>query len=867
MGMTGAGVLLAGCEPGPTKMFSKIVPTDDNVLPGDALLLPTTCTECPAACGVIAKIRNGHPVKLEGNPAHPFNRGALCVRGQSAISRLYLPDRIKTPLMKNPDGKFVEITWDAAFARINAEMAGSKNHLFLSSRTTGALSKLVDEFCQKRHVTRLPEYEFYSHSATRKANEQVFGTSVIPAYNVKDADVLVTVGADIVETFLNPVQFTQDLVANEHLRWFHLEPHFSLTGNFADERMTVRAVSEPYFLQALLGEISADEAAKQTGLKTEQIEAVAAALKKAHAPLLIVGGVTNDLASAVLAAKLQVKFGMDGKTLNFANGYDYSRVGSPADLATTEKTLRDGNVGVLFVNSADPAAYRKSFGDAMTKAAFRVGLGDTQSPTLDNCDIILPLSHSLESWGVEEAQLGMRSVIQPAIKTLHDTRSTGDILLALAGDKRAYKDYIELPSSLVKTGFTAGRGVPPGRTEARGGLGQLALPEVRNGKSLVVVPSLRTFDGRSDDLPVLSEVPDTLSAISFGKFIMVSPDAGAKDKDTITIGFDGGQVQLPVRVQPALPAGVFVVQLPFLKGMTLPVDPQTGEALTVLPVTSVSVSAAAQPLAILSGSMDSEDRGVQPKHDHDHDHGHHTHDREATLYKRHEYKEYRWAMAIDLDRCTGCAACVAACYVENNIPLVGFDSHLAGREMSWIRLEPYTRPDGKLDVVPMMCQHCEAAPCEAVCPVFATYHNPEGLNAQVYNRCVGTRYCANNCPYKVRRFNWLDHPLEKPAELMTNPDVSRRPAGVMEKCTFCIQRITKAKDHAKDEKRLVRDGEVVPACAQTCPGQAITFGNILDKNSRVYAKSQHDSVYRSLEDLGTKPAVYYLKAGSMKHEG
>jgi molybdopterin-containing oxidoreductase family iron-sulfur binding subunit len=304
---------------------------------------------------------------------------------------------------------------------------------------------------------------------------------------------------------------------------------------------------------------------------------------------------------------------------------------------------------------------------------------------------------------------------------------------------------------------------------------------------------------------------------------------------------------------------VFVVQLPFLKGLTLPVDPQTGEALTVLPVTSVSVSPAAQPLAILSGSMDSEDRGVQPKHDHDHDHGHHTHDREATLYKRHEYKEYRWAMAIDLDRCTGCAACVAACYVENNIPLVGFDAHLAGREMSWIRLEPYTRPDGKLDVVPMMCQHCEAAPCEAVCPVFATYHNPEGLNAQVYNRCVGTRYCANNCPYKVRRFNWIDHPLEKPAELMTNPDVSRRPAGVMEKCTFCIQRITRAKDHAKDEKRLVRDGEVIPACAQTCPGQAITFGNLLDKKSRVYAKSQLDSAYRSLEDLGTKPAVYYLK--------
>ncbi|MBN1628949.1 MAG: 4Fe-4S dicluster domain-containing protein [Thermoleophilia bacterium] len=215
-------------------------------------------------------------------------------------------------------------------------------------------------------------------------------------------------------------------------------------------------------------------------------------------------------------------------------------------------------------------------------------------------------------------------------------------------------------------------------------------------------------------------------------------------------------------------------------------------------------------------------------------------------------------MAVDLDRCTGCSACVAACYTENNLPVVGIQEHMKGREMSWLRIQPYERGDGALAFVPLMCQQCDYAPCETVCPVYATYHNPEGLNAQVYNRCVGTRYCANNCPYKARRFNWFAFEREKPLDLMLNPDVSVRPKGVMEKCTFCIQRIRAAKDVAHDEKRAVRDGDIVPACAESCPTQAIVFGNLLDRASRVYALAHSPRAYRVFEDLGTGPAVYYL---------
>jgi len=903
LGVTGAGAFLVGCEQGPTKMYSRVVPTDDNVLPGEALSIPTTCTECPAACGIIAKIRNGHPVKLEGNPLHPANRGALCARGQASLSRLYLPNRIQTPLMKANNGEFVPIEWDAAFARINAELTGDKKHYFLSSRTSGALSEVVDKFCEKRGVERVPEYELYSHSATRKANEIAFGIDRIPAYNIRKADLLISVGADIVETFLNPVQFTQDLIANEHLRWFHLEPHFSLTGNFADERLTIRPGSEVHLLAFLAGElnVTAEQAATETGLKIEQLHVLAGVLQKAKAPLLIVGGVAtgteNGLLAATLAAQIQGKYQMPSRTIGFSYGRMVSsndikcRVGSLNNLATTEEALRNGKTGVLFIHNADPAAYRPSFTEAMSKAGLRVGIADTQTKTMDACDIILPLSHSLESWG--DAENGyVHSIIQPTIKPLHGTRSSGDILLGLTGDNRSYQEFLEEQwgewnrKVLVEHGYTMpvdqfGPLIRLQDDAVKQFLAKAELKPAMKGDVVVVVPSLRTFDGRSDVLPVLSEIPDTLAAISYGEFVMISKaDAeklGAKDNDVISIISDGTKLldtltvtpagiklELPVRVQPALPAGVFVVQVPFLRGMTLPVIAETGEAATVLSVRSVTLTQKKGKLPILSGSMDPDGRGIAPEHKHEHGHDHkHEH---PTLYKKHEHKPYRWAMAVDLDRCTGCAACVAACYVENNIALVGPDEHGAGREMSWIRLEPFTREDGKLDLIPMMCQQCDDAPCEAVCPVFATYHNPDGLNAQVYNRCVGTRYCANNCPYKVRRFNWVDHPLEAPMQMMVNPDVSLRPKGVMEKCTFCIQRITTAKDKAKDGKRLVRDGEITTACAQTCPAQAIVFGNILDKTSRVYAQSEDKRAYRALEELGTQPAVYYLKSGNEHHE-
>jgi molybdopterin-containing oxidoreductase family iron-sulfur binding subunit len=237
-------------------------------------------------------------------------------------------------------------------------------------------------------------------------------------------------------------------------------------------------------------------------------------------------------------------------------------------------------------------------------------------------------------------------------------------------------------------------------------------------------------------------------------------------------------------------------------------------------------------------------------------------DPSARMYPPPAHPEHRWGMAIDLDRCTGCSACVVACFAENNVPVMGPEAAAEGRYMGWLRVERYLgdAPGGALDprFILMLCQQCTNAPCEPVCPVYATYHTAEGLNAQVYNRCVGTRYCNNNCPYKVRVFNWRDPKFPEPLNLQLNPDVSVRSRGVMEKCTFCVQRIRFAEDRARVEGRRVADGEIVPACAQTCPARAITFGDLNDASSRASRLSRDPRGFRALEEVNTEPAITYL---------
>jgi molybdopterin-containing oxidoreductase family iron-sulfur binding subunit len=894
LGLAGGTAALACQGKPPEKLIPALVPPEDGVLPGEAKWVPTICTECPAGCGLLARVREGWPVKLEGNPEHPVNRGALCIRGQASLSRLYNPERIKEPLLQQRDGVFQPVSWENALETVGNALKDKGPHLLVTGTVTGTLEILIDEFSKHfaaEHIVFDPLYP----SAIAKANGALFGRPVVPSYAIEQADLLVTLGADLLETFVSPVEYTRKIAENRArggFEWLHLEPHFSLTGSNADRRIGLRPGSEAFLLAYLLRAVPArvplpaavlgaapvishEQALFETGMDAASLDHLVKALASSRTPLLIAGGVATagpgGEAAAMMAALIQYALGMIESTVDFRHYLGSGGGGGNAELLAWAEARKAERGGVFIAAGADPLPHMPELREATGRASFRVGIGDTLTPTMRACTIVLPLSLPLETWGDPEyacASMSGQNVFAPAIAPLHSTRSLGDILQNLMGNGVTWEGRIHarfsLDSPLYESGFTqailkSDPGVKLLADAKAEGLFRL-LP-VPKAPVAVVVPSVRTGDGRSAALPLLHEIPDPLSTVTYGRWLSVSTEdatrLGVQDRDVVTADLDGAALDLPVKVQTGLSAGVFMIQRPFLAGEKLsPARFAAAEPDALLPLKSIRAKGERVRLPILSGGMTATGRGLLPE-----PHGAHTHNNhQATLYPEHEHQDYRWGMAIDLDKCTGCSSCVAACYLENNIRLTGLDEHAKGREMAWIRLEPYFGADGALEFLPMLCQHCDHAPCEAVCPVLATYHNPEGLNAQVYNRCVGTRYCANNCPYKVRRFNWIDHPLEEPLPKMTNPDLSRRPKGVMEKCSFCIQRIVAAKDKAKDEGRKVRDGDFTTACAQTCPASAIIFGNLMDPASAVSRMAASPRAYRVLEPLGTRPAVYYLKS-------
>jgi molybdopterin-containing oxidoreductase family iron-sulfur binding subunit len=416
-----------------------------------------------------------------------------------------------------------------------------------------------------------------------------------------------------------------------------------------------------------------------------------------------------------------------------------------------------------------------------------------------------------------------------------------------------------------------------------------AIAGPADGLVLMPYASLHFYDGRGANRSWLQEIPDPVTKAVWSSWAEIHPDSArslsAGEGQLVSVESPHGKLDVPLVLNSNLRPGT--IAIPIGQGHTeygryaagrgvnpiTLIDPTpemlSGGARWLSVRVRVTPRALERPVLRLQSSERQFDRDIAlavslddmiagrvasaPDAEH------------RSLSPEHTHPEYRWGMAIDLDSCTGCNACVAACYAENNVPVMGPDAVRRGRTMSWLRIERFVEPrdlaSTAIDArfVPMLCQHCDHAPCETVCPVYATYHTDEGLNAQVYNRCVGTRYCSNNCPYKVRRFNWFQSEFPDPLHLQLNPDVTVRSQGVMEKCTFCVQRIQEGKDRAKDQKRPVRDGEVVPACAQTCPGQAIVFGDLNDPSSRVSQLAAGPRAYRILDGLNTRPAVTYLK--------
>ena len=889
-GFAFAGAAFAGCSRAPVEKAMPYLVQPEDIVAGRAQYYASTCAGCAAGCGLLVKVRDGRPIKLEGNPDQDISRGATCAVGQASILGLFDSLRLKQPLAGGKPSAWPEV--DAA---IRARLQPDSAVRYLSGTITSptkqtAIDRFLAQFRDSRHVM----YDALSASAILDAHQQTHGTRLLPHYRFQKAGVIVSFDADFLGTWISPVEFARDYASRRlppEMSWHvQFEGRMSLTGSKADRRVRIA----PGEIRAVLARL-----ADRIGRNESQGDEVAKRLLGARGRSLIVCG-TNDIHTQVLVNHINHLLGNYGATLDIERP-SRQRQGDDRELGDLLAEIGDGKVAALFIDGVNPVAELPD-----VRGFERVGLVVSFAGSLDetagHAHFVCPDHHYLESWSDAEPVAGRVSLTQPAIRPLGSTRAVIESLAAWSG--RPVKAYDVLRQTYqagweraLEAGFTEGEVAPlplkPFNTAAVSAALAAAAAEVSGGYTLVLHPSVAMLDGRHAYNPWLHELPDPITKITWDNCAALSPataaSLGVSDGDVVRIG----TVELPVVVQPGQHDCVVAVALGYGRKASerfATLGPRWIDRQPTVNRKGRIGENAAGFLALRDGTLRYERTGIRiaktgRRIELAATQTHHTLDgrpivqeiakgefgkppepaevREELWPPDHPYKGHRWAMAVDLNACTGCSACVVACQVENNTPVVGKDEVRRRREMHWIRIDRYySGSPGDVEVAhqPMMCQQCDHAPCETVCPTLATVHSDEGLNQQVYNRCVGTRYCANNCPYKTRRFNWFDYPREdRLANLVLNPDVTVRTRGVMEKCTFCVQRIQEAKIEARCTGAPIRDGDIRTACQQSCPAGAIVFGDLNDPNSRIARLARDGRQYRVLEDLNVGPSVHYLK--------
>src|SRR5215813_5296164 len=953
--VSGAAAASGGCQQASETILPLVVP-NEQLVPGVASWFSTVCRECPAGCGVIARNREGRVVKLEGNPDHPVNAGALCMRGQAALQGLYHPDRIAGPLVREGSG-VKSATWDAASKLVSDKLAalktGGKGRAIavVTQLETGSLGGMLDRWVQALGARPRVTLEPFAYESIRAANRQTFNRDAIPYYAFEDAEVVLSFGADFIETWLSNVNYARTFARMHSFRdgragtFIHFEPRQSLTASNADEWVRNAPGTEGLLALAILkvmvdegatdkrfGEavasIDVKRAADESGVGVETIKHIAKVFAHAKPGLAVGGGVsvtgTHATQTQVAINLLNAATGNVGKTVRFGPDSAYGKVTPYSEVASLAGAMASGEVEVLILGPGVNPAFTMPSGlklaDAIGKVALVVSFANVPDQTSELAHVFLPSTHWLESWGDYSPREGVTGFLQPTMSPIRDARPMGDTLLqigrAALGVEEGkgpipwptFEQYAkgtwtplikgDLEGALRRGGVFAD--VAAASVIAKVVAGEAAAAKLdgdASGLTLLAYPSPRFYDGRSAVSSWLQEAPDTMTQAVWDAWVEISAETAKKlgvvRGDMVSVKSSQGTLELPAYISPTLHPSAVAIPMghrytPYQRPRYVAADTGSVNPMGLLPAVadpasgglaflSVKVTltklATRRPLAVLQATHDQDDRelaqhvdlaaareqalrGRAPQEPH------------PTLYDEQKYPGARWGMTIDVDACVGCQACVTSCQAENNVPVVGKASAAYGRQQHWMRLERWAegKPERPTNLfLPMLCQHCEVAPCEPVCPVYAAYRTEEGLNGQVYNRCVGTRYCGNNCPYHVRRFNWFQYEFPEPLDVQLNPDVTVRQLGVMEKCTMCLQRIIAGKDRARDEKRAVRDGDIQTACQQTCPTQAITFGNLKDEGSAVVKLTRSPRAYHVLEEIGTRPSITYLRKVVREH--
>ncbi|MGA7524357.1 MAG: TAT-variant-translocated molybdopterin oxidoreductase [Acidobacteriaceae bacterium] len=954
MGASMALAGLAGCTKQPDEAIMPYVKAPADLVLGEPVYFASAFPFTTGAVPVLVKSAAYRPIKVDGNPEHPYTRGGSDPITQATLLDLYDPDRSQHILYRGETR-----SWPAFLAAFRSMLAdkkasGGQGVYFLSETVTSPTMAAQWQQGQRNYPhAKFIQYDTLNRDSHYTAAKQAFGQYVDAQYRLDQADVIVSLDAN----FLGGAQYpgfhklARDYANKRKLagtdamnRLYTIETETTLTGFKAEHRLAVRPSQMAAFAQALAAAVGVGNAGggNWADHEAKYLAGVAADLQANGGKCVVIPGEMSPPEVHLAAFAINEKLGNVGKTVVYTETVNPMPSIQTAELKALVADMNAGKVDWLVILNANPvyaAPADLEFENALNKVGTVVHLGSHLDETGEIAQWHINNAHYLEMWSDTRAYDGTVSIVQPMIAPLYGGHTAHEVLQSLLDqpDVSAYDlvraTWMQNGGPLAKgdasphqanggpaggpdadfnwrkalhDGWIADTAFPAKNVTAKGGVGAVAA--AGSELELLFRPDPHVYDGRFANVGWLQEIPRPLTNLSWDNAAQMSyatlEKYGLQENDAVEISVGGRKIIAGALAVPGQSDGVVLVTLgqgrrigrvaggvgyngylvqsseaPYQQmGATLK---RTGDIYDLCAPKSNHIDQRAayaggpppgEGMHSLEGD-ESLDRGIiryatltQYKSDPDFAHegvAHWTPEPNEGMFPGYRYDKNAWGMSIDLNSCVGCNACIVACYAENNIAVVGREQTKIGRIMQWIRIDTYYEGDlaaPRAHFQPMTCHQCENAPCEQVCPVGATVHSPEGLNMMIYNRCVGTRYCSNNCPYKVRRFNFLlysDYTTES-LKLMRNPEVTVRSRGVMEKCSYCVQRIEAVKIEADKDNRAIHDGEIRTACQQACPTSAIIFGNINDKTSQVAKIKTNERTYGVLADINTRPRTTYV---------
>ena len=926
---------LSGCTKQPDEPIYPYVKEPEDLVLGRPVYFATAMPFNTGAVPLLVKTDAYRPIKVDGNPEHPVNRGSSDPLSQGSLLDLYDPDRSQRVINRGEVREFAAFL--AAFRAMLSDKkasGGAGIYILSDTVTSPSLAAQWKSAQQSFPNAKWVQWDPVNRDSAYSASKTAFGEYYDAQYRLQDADVIVSLDADFLSSITHPgfLRLAADYASRRKLldasvtmnRLYAVESTPTTTGFKAEHRLALKPSEIAPFAAALAAAVGGGGSAQApSGEAGKLLSVIAADLKANAGKCVVIPGEQQTPAVHLAAIAINQALGNVGKTVVYTETVNPMPSIQGPDLVSLVSDMQAGKVDWLVILNANPvytAPVDLHFEEALAKVKVSAHLGSHLNETGLATEWHINGAHYLESWSDTRAYDGTATVIQPMIDPLYGGKTAHDVIQSMLDQpdlspydvvRKTWQGSLSAGAAehawrkILHDGMVGGTAFEAKTVSAKVGDLQATAPSPADGTVEVIFrPDPNVYDGRYANVGWLQEIPKPVTSMSWDNAALMSYRTLAKfklaEQDVIALESNGNTVLAPVLAVPGHPDDSVTVYLGYLRphggrvagGLGFNAySIRTSNALLFAPGATIKNTGKTYEFAVTKSHY-TDHRSVRAGGDGSGTHSlegnealtrgivryatldefkenpNFAHEEEdpkpdTSLFANWRYDKNAWGMAIDMNSCVGCNACVVSCYAENNIAVVGRHNTMTGRIMQWLRIDTYFEGDldaPKAHFQPMNCQHCENAPCEQVCPVGATVHSPEGLNVMVYNRCVGTRYCSNNCPYKVRRFNFLlysDWDTES-LKLMRNPDVTVRSRGVMEKCSYCIQRISAAKISADKQNRDIRDGEVVTACQQACPTGAIVFGNINDKASKVAKVKAQQRNYGVLADLNTRPRTTYI---------